>query len=80
MNLKRVFNSLLSEKGELSSKRVMGILIVIVSLGWGTWFMINKETRDVSAESLIEWVLSAGVALLGGAGIVDRINKTKNTE
>ena len=51
-----------SPQGDTSSKRVAGIALVAVGLGWGLWGSIRGTPLMVE---YARWVVVSGAALLG---------------
>ena len=75
MNISSFFESLLSSKGEISSKRFMGIISLMVSMLCIIYLTITEGgTRAV--EELIEMTLMISTVLLGVSSVTSIWKRT----
>jgi len=58
----------------ISSKRVLGVLLILWSIGAGTYFVLNIKSQTPSSLSAIQFFCTTGAGLLA-AGIVEKFKK-----
>lgn len=74
------FRELISgENGIISSKRVMGVLVLLVCLGCTIWLVISEGGTQV-VENLLQTLMVMAAALLGISSITGIWKKGEKTE
>ena len=72
--MKQWFKNIFDKESNVSSKRLVGVVMVAWTLVAGTYFVVFKDSQTSDAKALIEWMAATGAGLLG-VGVLDKIRK-----
>lgn len=78
--MKQWFKDIFDKESTVSSKRIVGVIIIAWTLVSATVFLILKDKQTSDGKALIEFMVSAGSGLLG-MGVFEKVkgkNKDKN--
>jgi hypothetical protein len=64
----------------VSSKRLMGVLMVVWALSVGTYFIVMKSSQSTESRGLIEFALMTGAGLLGAGTLFEGLSNKKKSD
>ena len=61
-----------SPQGDVSSKRVAGIILIAIGVGWGLWGSLRGTSLMVQ---YAQWIVGFGAGLIG-VGVVEHLKRS----